>query len=585
MKQHIRKLFPFFLVLILVSCNGQDYKNVKRINGDNSWGYVDENGKEIIPLGVYEFLNPIDEENMILAKKNGKEGYIDILQKVLIPFEYDDIGIFSDNGIAPAKKEGKWGGLDRKGNTIIPFIYDELGYFYKSDLAVIKKNGKYGFINGKGKIIIPLLYDNANQTMSDNVVIASQKGKWAFFNNQGKQLTDFLYDEIKTDYVNDDKEDTYFKGGVVIAMKNNKPYFLNRDLNEIKTSEIYSNAEPFTDKGFSIVEKNEKFGIISNNGKVILPTIYVSIEHPQQYSNKLEIFAVKKNSTFQIFNSDFKPITNSDISDYSWIKFKENNKAIDALILRNQKEKNGIINITDGHDLIPFQYDELNPIDYETFIVKKGNSFGVINNENKTLIPINYTEIYPTDEHFLVKNSKENLLLDKKFKSVLKNKYQDLEPIFYDEDNKYIAKKNGKYGIIDLKETNIAPFKYDEISNWVEYGPKAHFVTENHKKGLISYDDKKLNPTEFETLSYISDDYIIVSKAKKYGIVDIKNNIIIPINYDKVYVDWIQARINNEIPDIYVLKKGIYSIVDKENKVIKSTVSQKIIDDKFSMHK
>ena len=76
-----------------------------------------------------------------------------------------------------------------------------------------------------------------------------------------------------------------------------------------------------------------------------------------------------------------------------------------------------------------------------------------------------------------------------------------------------------------------------------------------------------------------------MSKAKKYGIVDIKNNIIIPINYDKVYVDWIQARINNEIPDIYVLKKGIYSIVDKENKVIKSTVSQKIIDDKFSMHK
>jgi len=468
MKQCVRKIIPFFLLFILASCNGQDYKNVKRINRNNSWGYVDEKGKEIIPLGKYEFLNPIDEENMILAKKNGKWGFININEDIIIPFDYDDIGIFSDNGIAPAKKEGKSGGLNRSGKDIIPFIFEELDYFYKSNLAVVKKNGKYGFINGNGKIIIPLQYDNANQTMSDNVVIASQNGKWAFFNNQGKQLTDFLYDEVKTDFVNieNNKDNTYFKGGVAIVMQKNIPHFLDRNLKEIKTAEIYDNAESFTDKGFSIVEKNGKFGLISKDGKVVLPVIYSSIEHPQQYSNKIEIFAVKKKNKFQIFNADLKPITNSDFTEYSWIKFKQNNNTIDALLLRNQKEKNGIIDITNGDNLIPFQYDELNPIDYETFIVKKADLFGVINNENKIVVPINYTEIYRTDEHFLVKNLKENILLDKKFHSVLKNKYQDLEPIFYDQDNKYIAKKNGKYGIIDLKEEIIIPFKYDEISNW-----------------------------------------------------------------------------------------------------------------------
>ena len=585
MKQRVRRLFPLFLVLFLFSCNGQDYKKVKRINGKNSWGYVDESGKEIIPLGVYEFLNPIDEMNMILAKKNGKEGYIDIHQNVLIPFDYDDLGVFSDNGIAPAKKQGKSGGLDRKGNIVIPFIYDELEYFYKSNLAVVKKDGKYGFIDGTGKIIIPIKFENANQTMSDNVVIVSQNGKWAFFNNQGKQLTHFLYDEVKRDYINRDKEDSYFKGGVAIVLKNNKPHFLDKNLNEIKTTELYDNSESFTDKGFSIVEKNEKFGVISNDGKIVLTSVYSSIEHPQQYSNKLEIFSVKKNNTFQIFNADFKPITSSDFLEYEWIKFKKQNNAIDVLILKNTKEKKGIIDIVNGNNLIPFEYDEITFIDYETFIVKKSNLFGVINNKNETLIPIVNSEIYPTDEHFLVKNTKGSSLFDKKFKSVLNNHYQDLEPVYYDQDNKFIAKKNGKFGIINLDESNLVPFIYDEISNWVEYGPRAHFVTENHKKGLISYDGKILIPTEFNSLSYISDDYIIVSKDTKYGVLNIKNKISIPIIYDKIYINWYETRMKNETPEIYVLRNGIYSIVNQENKIIKTNIPKKIIDEKFNMYR
>jgi len=118
----------------------------------------------------------------------------------------------------------------------------------------------------------------------------------------------------------------------------------------------------------------------------------------------------------------------------------------------------------------------------------------------------------------------------------------------------------------------------------VEYGPKAHFITENHKKGLISYDGKILIPTEFDSLSYISDDYIIVSKNKGFGIVDIKNKIIIPINYDKIYIDWYETRMKNEIPEIYVLKNGAYSIIDKSNKIIKTNIPQRTINEKFKIH-
>lgn len=99
-----------FLLLFAVSCkpknadsNATESDSFKRILGENSWGFVNQNGDTIIPLNKYKFLNPIDEEGMILAHSNGRSGYINIKQDTIIPFIYDDLSVFS-HGLAPAKK-------------------------------------------------------------------------------------------------------------------------------------------------------------------------------------------------------------------------------------------------------------------------------------------------------------------------------------------------------------------------------------------------------------------------------------------------------------------------------------------------
>ena len=68
----MKKIILILLSFLIFSCQGQTSENYKRINENNSYGFIDENDKEIIPLGIYEFLNPIDEKNMILAKKMEK---------------------------------------------------------------------------------------------------------------------------------------------------------------------------------------------------------------------------------------------------------------------------------------------------------------------------------------------------------------------------------------------------------------------------------------------------------------------------------------------------------------------------------
>jgi WG containing repeat len=97
----------------------------RRIHINGAWGYRTVEGDTIIPPGRYTFLNPMDDQRMILAYHGALQGYIDIHEHVLIPFEYEDLGVFC-NDRAPAKKNGKFGMIDRSGNQMVAFKYDEV---------------------------------------------------------------------------------------------------------------------------------------------------------------------------------------------------------------------------------------------------------------------------------------------------------------------------------------------------------------------------------------------------------------------------------------------------------------------------
>jgi len=584
----MKKLILIPILFLTISCKGQTSENYERINKNNSWGFVDENGKEIIPLGIYEFLNPIDEGNMILAKKNGKDGYIDIHQNILIRFEYDDLGVFSsENELAPAKKNGKSGAINRKGETVVPFIYDKVNYFYKSGLAIVIKDKKFGFVNASGKEIIPVIYENVDQTMIDEVVLVSKNKKWAFFSNKGKQLTDFTFDEVKQEYITEDgrNKNTYFKGDLAIVTVGNQSQYLDRNLKEVIPFGEYDYTESLNKNGFGIVAKNNKYGIIDNKGNEIIRLEYDKIEHPKRYSNILELFVLEKNGTYQIFDENIKPIK-QDILSYEWDKIDFDDYYLDVLLLKDNQNKFGIIDET-GKTIIPFEFEELRPFDgQETTIAKKNNHFGIIDFKNKELVSFENDEIYSSkfSEIFIVKQNDKYGLLNKEGNKVIDFIFEDLRPCFYDEDNKFIVKSKGKYGIIDITGKEIIPNEFDEISNWVEYGPEAHFVTKNKKMGMYSRDGKQLIPPIYEELNYITNNLIIVSQNKKYGIVNISNKIVIPLENDKVFLDWYKIYYENQEPEIYVLKSGIYSQLDKNNKQVKTNISEKEIKERFEHH-
>jgi hypothetical protein len=56
-------------------------------------------------------------------------------------------------GLADVKQNGKWGYINTKEKVVIPCIYDGAMSFYKG-LAKVKKNDKWSVINTEGKVIV-----------------------------------------------------------------------------------------------------------------------------------------------------------------------------------------------------------------------------------------------------------------------------------------------------------------------------------------------------------------------------------------------------------------------------------------------
>ena len=94
-----------------------------------------------------------------------------------LPIIYDYIGDLKE-GMKVVQKEGKFGYINEKDSLVIPLQYDNAESF-KEGVAKVKKNGKYGIINKQDFHIIPIEYKEMQEIKGDSVYV--KKGeKWSY---------------------------------------------------------------------------------------------------------------------------------------------------------------------------------------------------------------------------------------------------------------------------------------------------------------------------------------------------------------------------------------------------------------------
>ena len=169
-------------------------------------------------------------------------------QKVDSSKVYDDWGPYKQ---LIRDKQANIAQLIEKGGV----LYFDLDLLDAIDLYLIPFiiDSKYGFINKKAEIVTEPIYDKVQGSFltEENYVAVKKDGKWSAINSKGKELVP--------------------DSSLAICDKSGKSVIDLNTLNVVVERGTYDIIDTFR-YGYARVKKNEKYGIINAQGKLVLDT-------------------------------------------------------------------------------------------------------------------------------------------------------------------------------------------------------------------------------------------------------------------------------------------------------------------------
>ena len=352
---------------------------------------------------------------------NIKFGYIDENGKIIIPFEYDDAHIFI-NGLACVKKENKWGAIDKKGKTIIPFKYEYLEST-KSEYFIFGRNERVGIISKEEKEIIEPKYLAAKHIFGSLFGFLNQE----LINHNEYKIEDYsdyylrfitpnpLFE--KWGVINIMSQDTIVPFNFNSVIKVNNNFGLGIKYKEVTIKEAESKyIEGFITQHTAIpkepsIIQGTKYSTIFNQkglGKTYSSISVISISPQMDYIPP--IFEIAEDYRFLGFYIDNmgNEIENSSVIeklDNKRIKSQVYNYDVEISIgydvhtlVSEYRNKRKVKKKILGYRLSDFDEAYLGS---SGIIVKKNNRFGYLDLTGKTLLPISYSFLEETDSGVL----------------------------------------------------------------------------------------------------------------------------------------------------------------------------------------
>lgn len=341
-----------------------------------------------------------------------------------------------------------------------------------------------------------------------------------------------------------------------------KPIFVCLYDYNVETREY--NSKVLNASGKEILTQYSKVQAIPNNNTSI------------NNSYQTNILKYKDNDKFGLISIDGKKITNAIYENIETLEYK------DGMLKIKKDDKYGVIDIS-GNEIIKPEYnsiiadgyyDQDSKYEKAGYVINirtdEGYRYGYINCKGKQTLDTMYTnikrltDIKDDSNVYLItyKNGQAGLL--KNGQTIIQNEYEDIE---YDSTSQMLSlQKNAKQGLYDLSGNMVLPIQYEELTfagkyinakkdnKLLVFDLAGVLQNDDSYKNVISVDDGKYSITtnrsnyygvidsnkavvienKYSYIEYAFDNYFIVSQNGKSGVINTNSNVAIPIEKNVV---------------------------------------------------
>lgn len=483
-----------YLFHILKEDSTTQWENQKWLT-DSLKNDLEKERKKLIPIIEKQGYNFINEDG-----KTVFPNYFTQLsdQYLCEPLNSDVMLFFENNEGIVARRSGK---PIYKGP--VTFI-DDLGY----GIIKLESENKVGALHKTGDLVLNFLYDDI-EVINGQFIGSLFKGKWGLHSFAGIDILPHEYDSIGFYY------------NSILLLKNQRwAVTTANELKKAANSEnpnlvfIYDDLETLSD-GKLWVQTGTSEGIINKDSGF---DISLDIQNIEPLKNG---YLVKKGGKSSFLDMQF----NTLLDDCSNIT-----QSLDYMSARSDGK----------YYLINLKTDKL--VVYDS-VKLWGGSYAVVSNADSLFL-------VPSD------SGKITLSPDQTFRLIKNTGGMEYIQII-NEKNSLLINKRGK---------TVLSGKYDEI---YVLGAELILTEKKGKKGLYSVQGTKLLPEEYESIGMNSDGTVSLLRKGKLGFYDPKSQLLVNPEYDR--------KVEKGILDqIIVFKNGSYQLLTQKLKKLNDRLFEEI---------
>lgn len=411
---------------------------------NNKWGVIDNEGTPII--------EPTYDEIVVVPNKH-KDIFICV---------YD---VNYENNTYKTKVLNKSGKEILEKYNLVEAIENskENEVWYEDDILRFEKDGKYGLINFKGKEVLSPEYSNIYALSgTEKSIVIEKDGKKGIFTTVSNEIViEPKYDEIIS--INNNNENGYIvknsenKYGI---MSNDKKIILDLKYDEIKNLES---------KDYVVVKENNVLKIINKQGQTIIETGFDSIEKINS-----DEFIIIKDGKYGVLDKSGNTVLPNEYEDIK--------PSITSYYIAKKNGKYGIVSSADNSAKIDFEYENINYIKEADFFEAEKSDYttDLINRDfKKELESVIISDLNMDDGYIRVRKDSEYKYYNFKFEEKTNIEVLTGNTLF-------LVKENGKYGYVNKNNEKIVDCIYDDAKEQNEFGYSA--VKKDGKWGVLKAD-------------------------------------------------------------------------------------------------